>query len=110
MKRKQRILTILAILGFGMAMLVTLPGCSDQSETKDLEAKKKDGNSVAKKPTTDSPGKPEAGKDDKDDKGDAKGTPAPDGKKESDPKEKSEAKGEPDQGADKEIFPGRRDA
>jgi len=44
-----------------MAVLATLPSCSDQSDTKDSETKKNDGNSVAKKPPS-GQDKPEGGK------------------------------------------------
>ena len=73
MKRKPEKLTILLILGFVLAILMILPGCRDQSETKDSAPQKqeKGEGEVQKEPPSVSKGDPESGKEGKDSKDDS---------------------------------------
>jgi len=93
------------ILGFGLATVLLLPGCKDQSERKDSQTQSQEKGEVEKKPPSDSPGDRKAGAPGKESKEEtaAKGEkPAP-----TDPNEaKAEAGKRPEGKSDK---PGDKD-
>jgi len=97
LKRKQENLTVLLILGLVLATLMILPGCTDQSETKNSETQRKEKDEVEKTPASETKPAPETGKPGKDGNADEGKTASSEGKP--DPAQPSEqpAAGDPNE-------------